>query len=383
MTSLPPYHAINDAETLRWLAVDLASETLLAVDTESNSLHAYREQVCLIQLSTRTADYIIDPLLVEDISPLGVLLADPKIEVLFHAAEYDLMSLKRDYGITVANLFDTMVAAQVLGINHYGLSSLLKRYFNIKLDKSHQRDDWGKRPLSADSLRYAQMDTHYLPDLRDRMLDDLNAIGLVEETRELFAEAASVPLPDHSFDPEGYWKLGRPKELRRHEMSVLRELYLWREAAAEMEDVPIFKIMSNKTMLNIATTIPHNSQQLGQIRGLHSGFIRRYGDEVVEAIHRGRKGASNLPQPPPIPQPPPPEIADRYTTLQQWRKKKGVERGMRSEVIINKDVLWDLAYQTPQTLEAVQTVTGLGPRRMEIYGEELVTMMAEFNGEQP
>src|SRR5690606_29531 len=132
-------------------------------DTESNSLYAYRERVCLIQLSTRSRDYILDPLIIVDMSPLAPLLADPGVEKVFHAAEYDLICLHRDYGFIVNNLFDTMVAARICGYKAIGLGSLLSEFLGVELDKRHQRDDWGERPLPPDSLRYAQMDTHYLP----------------------------------------------------------------------------------------------------------------------------------------------------------------------------------------------------------------------------
>ena len=143
---------IAQPESLWRLANKLSAESLLAVDTESNSLYAYREQVCLIQFSTNEQDYLIDPLVLDDLSPLAQLFANPGIEKIFHAAEYDLICLKRDFGFTVNNIFDTMMAARVLGRNAVGLATILEVEFNVHVDKRCQRADWGQRPLDRKSV---------------------------------------------------------------------------------------------------------------------------------------------------------------------------------------------------------------------------------------
>jgi ribonuclease D len=177
----PPAVYIEHDDDFRQLIEQLTNEPLIAIDTESNSLHAYKERVCLVQLSTRSADYIIDPLRVADLSPLGDLLSNADIEKVFHAAEYDLMCLKRDYGFSIVNLFDTMIAARITGHKAIGLSKLLAEYCGVEGDKSHQRDDWGQRPLSEEGLLYAQMDTHFLPQLRDILTNRLQEMGRLRE----------------------------------------------------------------------------------------------------------------------------------------------------------------------------------------------------------
>jgi ribonuclease D len=139
----------------------------VAVDTESNSLFAYREQVCLVQFSTTQADFLVDPLALADLTPLAPLFADPKIEKVFHAAEYDLLCLKRDFGFSFANLFDTMLAGRILGRKEIGLGAMLEAFYGVQADKRHQRANWGQRPLPAPLLEYATLDTHYLIPLRD------------------------------------------------------------------------------------------------------------------------------------------------------------------------------------------------------------------------
>jgi len=374
--NLPPFRYIDNAETLRWLAVELANETLIAVDTESNSLHAYKEQVCLVQLSTREQDFIIDPFPIEDLSPLGVLLEDPDIEVVLHAAEYDLMTLKRDYGFEINNLFDTLIAARVIGYDSFGLAALLETHFDVKPDKSHQRDNWGRRPLLDDMLQYAQMDTHYLPRLRDILRRELDEAGRMAEAMELCKEAEVVPAADNNTDPNGYWNIGRPKDLSLREMAILRELYLLREKLAEAQDRPTFKILSNNAMIRLAKEAPSSEGDLKDIRGVGGGHVRRYGDDLLSAIQRGKNAP--LPEEPPLPTPPDPVIADRFVVLQQWRKHKGIERGVGSDVVLAKGVLWELARTLPETHEELAELDGIGPERLALYGDDLLNVLSEM-----
>jgi len=174
---LPPPKLITKAGDLQQLVDKLALESIIAVDTESNSLFAYQEQVCLIQFSTQQYDYLVDPLALDDISSLEPIFSSPEIEVIFHAAEYDLLCLKRDFGFTFTNLFDTMVAARTLGQEAVGLGSLLKAKFGVAVEKKYQRANWGQRPLPEDMLQYAQLDTHYLIALRDILKQELITNG--------------------------------------------------------------------------------------------------------------------------------------------------------------------------------------------------------------
>lgn len=364
---------IDDTEQFRWLAVELAQEPLLALDTESNSLHAYRGVVCLVQLSTRDRDFIIDPQTITDLSPLGVLLADPTIEIVMHAAEYDLRLFQRDYDFKIENLFDTMVAARVLGHHYHGLASIMKHYFGVSMDKRHQRDNWGARPLPHDSLRYAQMDTHYLPELRDLLQAELIEMGRWEEAQELFEEAQHVPPAEDVYDPEGFWDLGRSNRLKKHEMGVLREVYLLREELAAAEDVPVFKIFPNKVLVRIARAMPRTLHQLSTVRDMPGVQVRRYGEDILDAVERGRQ--VRLPPPPPLPRPPAPEVARRYLTLQEWRKHKGLERGVESDVVLTKDIMWQLARHVPETVDELREIKGLGPQRIALYGDSILSAL--------
>ena len=177
---------VTRAEVLRRMVENFRRVSILAVDTESNSLYAYQERVCLIQFSIPGADYLVDPLALEDLSPLAPLFKFPGIEKIFHAAEYDLICLKRDFGFEFENLFDTMLAARMLGREAIGLGAMLQAEFGVKLNKRYQRANWGQRPLPPDQLDYARLDTHYLIPLRSRLKAALESNGLWQLAKEDF-----------------------------------------------------------------------------------------------------------------------------------------------------------------------------------------------------
>lgn len=373
---LPPIVYIDDDHRLHEIMPSLMRASAIAVDTESNSLHAYRERVCLIQISTREADYIIDPLTIGNMQPLAPIFASREIEKIFHAAEYDLMCMKRDYGFHFSNLFDTMVAARVCGLRQVGLGALLTEFIGVHLDKSHQRDDWGQRPLPSSSLHYAQMDTHYLPELRDHLHERLVNMCREVEAHESFDELCKVRPAANQFDPQGFWRIALPNHLTSRQAAILRELYLWREQQAERRDVPPFKVVSDKTLIALAQRAPGSLSELAHTDGLGEGGVRRYGRDLLRLIERGKHGA---PLEPPAPEP----VADArvvevYTALRDWRRNRAVERDVESDVIVSRDVLWAMAETLPTTSEALQMIPGLGPWRLHTYGEELLSIIQRY-----
>src|SRR5574341_1631298 len=189
---MPPPVWVDKPNQFNQMIADLSTQSRIAVDTESNSLHAYREQVCLMQFSTPKIDYVVDPLALEDHSLLAPIFNNLKIEKIFHAAEYDLICLRRDFGFEFSNLFDTMHAARVLGYQYVGLDNLLAEKFKVKMDKRHQKADWGERPLTPAQVDYARLDTHYLFDLRDLLEAELSEKNRLELAQEDFVRACEV-----------------------------------------------------------------------------------------------------------------------------------------------------------------------------------------------
>lgn len=372
---LPSAVYIRTDKALRQVIQTLEQTDLLAIDTESNSLYAYHERVCLLQLSTRKTDYIIDPLTINDMRPLGRLFANPAIEKVFHAAEYDIIGLKRDFEFEFANIFDTMVAARLCGIDAPGLNTLLETLFNVTVDKKHQRDNWGKRPLPTDSLIYAQTDTHYLPQLRDILYGKLCENGLLEEALEVSNEACYTTHTPSQFDPEGYWPIGRSHRLNRRQMAILQALYLVREDIARQHNTPPFKVLNNAVLITLARQAPTSLTDLRQVRGVNNRLLRHSGTAILEAITAG--GNARLPHPPRQKPPASPRVMQRYAALRQWRRLRADERGVASEFIISKSLLWALAQEAPRSQEDLQKITGLGPWKRSQYGDEILAVLRE------
>ncbi len=284
--------------------------------------------------------------------------------------------MKRDFGFTFRSLFDTMVAARICGSRTIGLNNLLADIIGIQSDKSHQRDDWGERPLSKASLLYAQMDTHYLPTLRDYFHQLLSEKGLWTEAAETFAELTNVPPSSHTFDPDGFWRLGKPNQLRLRSMAILRELYLWREDSARRADVPPFKILQDKTLVAIAQTAPSSLDELSHVDGMTAGLMRRFGNDVLRQVTRGSK--ADIPAAPPTEPPADPFVVEVYTALREWRKSRAEARGVEADVIVSRDALWTLAERRPETVEAMKSIPGLGEWRRQTYGADLLEVLKKF-----
>ena len=276
-----PVH-VADPAALQTLITSLRAEPVLALDTESNSFHVYKERVCLLQLSTPTADYIVDPIAV-DVRPLGQVLCDGR-ETVLHGADYDVRCLKRDFGWSLPNLFDTMVAARRLGVVGLGLSALVEGRFGIRLSKAHQRSDWGRRPLTRDQLAYAALDTHYLLPLREALLVDLEAKGMTAAAREEFARIAGARPHERVFDPEGWRKMKGSRDLGVPERAILRSLWIARERRAEELGRPPFKVLGEQQLVEISKRKPEGLEALARISGVTPAVIRNFGEDALRAV---------------------------------------------------------------------------------------------------
>lgn len=279
---LVPATLVADAPAVEALASRLAGEPSIAFDTESNSFHVYRERICLLQLSTRTESFIVDPLAV-DVAPLGRVLCDGR-EVVVHGADYDIRCLKREWGWVLPRLFDTMAAARRLGRAGLGLSALVESQFGVRLSKSSQRSDWGRRPLTREQIAYAALDTHFLLPLRDALAGELEARGAADEARKEFDRIAAVEPHERVFDPEGWRRLKGARDLDAAGRQVLRALWLAREEQARAADRPPFKVLAEQTMVELARRRPRAPEELQRVPGVTPAVLRRLGDAIEDAI---------------------------------------------------------------------------------------------------
>ena len=368
---------VDTPDALMTLMRRLDQEPVIAVDTESNSLHAYFEKVCLVQFSVPGADYLLDPLALSDLSPLVPIFADPAIEKVFHAAEYDVMVLKRDHGFQFANLFDTMIASRVLGWPYHGLGSILGERFGVVQDKRMQRHNWARRPLSADEMEYARLDTHYLLPLRDMLLTELKETRLLVEAKEMFAEVTAAVWNGGAFDPHGFWRIRGTRELDPAGLATLRELYLFRDREARRRDRPPFKVIADATLFRLAKARPRTHSDLGRVKGMTPYLIRRYGRQLLQAIAQGQRARPPSPPRQHNHRRPAPEVTTRYEALRAWRKARAAQRGVEPDVLVSNAALMALARRRPETLTELKAMGILGPVKRRKYGKEILQVLRQ------
>lgn len=373
------YRLVTSPTDLSGMLSILCQEPRISVDTESNSFYAYYERVCLIQFSIPEYNFVLDPLAfaadgtIQALDALAEVFANPAQEKLFHAAEYDIMCLKRDFGFEFANLFDSMVACRILGWPQCGLASLLETHFNTHLDKHLQRMNWGQRPLPKEALIYAYQDTYYLLDLQKVQLAELERLDRIAEARDEFARLCQIPAAHKIFDPDGFWRIKGARDLEPSQRAVLRELYVAREEIAQAVDQPPVKIMADEALLRLAQEQPEAYYDLQAQRILSPRQASRYGDRMLQAIRQGRQN--------PPPQyvnnhaRPSEEVLNLYETLRDWRRQRATKRSVEPDVILSNAALWAMARQPPRTLEEIRTLDVMGPWKLNTYGPDLLQLL--------
>ncbi len=331
---------VTDAHGLARLVERLSREQCIVIDTESNSFHRFPDRVCLVQIAAGGRAWVIDPLemTTDDVAPLGVLLADPDIEKVIHAASNDIRVLDKEWSFRVANVFDTSIAAQFCGMRRIGLDSVLLDALGVAIvkSKSLQRADWTVRPLPDEALQYAVDDVLHLQDLRDELVRRLEELGRAqwakEECRRLENVRYRTPDP-----PEiAFLNTKGSRALGPQELAVLRELYVFRYNEGMRRDMPPFKIMSDAVLTTIAAA---GHDELGEIEGIPPNSLRRYGKRLQRARERGLAS-------PPVTRPrngnsnsngaegrPTREQIDLLRALKAWRNERGEELSLDPALI--------------------------------------------------
>jgi ribonuclease D len=282
-----PPRLITRDDDLTAIAPVLAAEKHLAVDTETDSFYAYTPRVCLIQLSCNRSDYLVDPLTIRDLSPLARLFSDPGVEKILHAAENDIIGLKRDFGLSVRPIFDTAIACSLLGRRQLALSRILFEEFGVKSDKKLQRCNWANRPLSDEQLSYAQQDTYFLIELRHRLHRRLLDRDLWGTAQERFQRLEALRLkPEKPPDPKSYLRLPGAETLSPDSLQVLKALFAYRKRLAMKSNRAPFRIMTNEVLVRLARELPQDLHSLLRVRGLP----RWFGGRSAQALLRLLKG---------------------------------------------------------------------------------------------
>lgn len=360
------------------VAAAAAEDGRLAVDTEADSLHSYYHKVCLIQVTAAGDNFVIDPLALVDgsLAPLWKVMEDPRCPVLMHGADYDIRVLDRDYGVRIRGLVDTQLMAQVLGEPKTGLASLLEAELGVVLDKKFQRADWGRRPLKAAQVAYAAADTAFLADLAGRLERRLDELGRTEWAKEEFARLEKVRHRQPEPDPLAFERVKGVRALKKAARNRAFSLFEWRERTAQSLDIPPFKVLGNKPLVDLAATRPKNGRELVAVSGIGPRFARRWGDAVIalladpdrapERCRRERR----------------PELAAgqirRLKRLAAVRDEVAAELFLDPGLLCPKACLTAAARQTPQcaSLDDLRDA-GLIGWRLDVLGERFLTAVDE------
>ncbi len=377
-----PWEWIDTPEGIARVAEAIQKESVIGLDTESDSFHHYQEQVCLIQASIGPRDYLIDTMAIRDLAPLNKPLADPAREIVINGADYDVVCLKRDFGIRIGKLFDTALAAQLLGYAATGLSALLERHFNVKVSKQLQKDEWFRRPLTEAQMSYALNDIRYLVELRERIRRELEKLNRLEWAEEEFALLTKREWKREPFQPADFWRIRGSRDIARRDQAILRELAVMRDGRARAINRPPFKVISDQALKDIARTKPRSARSLRRIRGVSDLMIRRFGREILEAVHRGLElPEKELPSPPKGERRPgDPAASRRLDQLRRWRRDKAARLELDPGVLAPLNTLKAIARSGAASLKDLQEIAEVSRWRTREFGPEWLEAMNGARG---
>ena len=365
---------IRSPEALARLAQSLAGSRAFGLDTESDSLFHHREKVCLVQIASQDGEcHLVDTLVLRDLSPLAPVMADASVVKVLHGADYDVTTLKRDFAFGFASLFDTMIAARLLGRPQLGLAAVAGGELGVSLSKDNQKDDWSRRPLSPQQEAYAAADVAHLVELEHRLSLQLESLGRLAWLREECEAVAALPPAARRRDPDAYLAIKGAKRLAPRALAVLRELVAWRESRAEQTDVPPFKILGNEALLRLAA-LPAAGPGLGSSLPPR---LRSRESEIREALARAHAlGEANLPTVPRSARPIPPEpVVRRSARLRAWRSAKAAELKLDVSVVLPQRLIDKLAEAAPRDGDGLEAIEGLRRWRIQAFGREILAAL--------
>jgi ribonuclease D len=369
------YLLLDKVPAVQEYLLTLGSSPAMAIDVEADSLYSYQEKVCLVQISTPSANVILDPLGArEGLHALGPLLADTRIRKVFHGADYDLRLLKKDYGFEIHSIADTMIAAQLVGRSMFGLAALLSEEFGLALEKKYQRANWAHRPLDPQYLRYAALDTAYLLLLWQRLRTQLVQLGRLEWAEEEFRLLEGIT-PAPAREPSCFDVKGSNRLLPR-ELGILQNLVQVRDQAAHAWDRPPFKVLSDQVLLQWAQSPPRRHDQVLRTPAANQGTLRHLAPQVLEAVQRAEATPlldcphRNTARFTPLSS----EQRERLARLKHVREQVAQRLGLSPGLLVSLETLRKMCYLQPQ--EAVELVeTTLKRWQQQVLGAQLKAIL--------
>ena len=374
------YEYIDNEQGLSRMQEQLRRADRISIDLESDSYHRYGEKIALIQLSDGKHIFLLDPFSV-DLSTVAPLFMDRSREKIFHDVDYDGRMLLTYLGVKPFPIFDTMIAARMLGKEKVGLADLLNEYFGLDLDKGLQKADWSQRPLTIEMLKYGALDVAYLLPLRDRLADEMEKTGRTEWAREEFARLVNnlEPMPEREVN---VLKFKGARELLPRQLAVLEKLLQWRERKAKAFDVPSFKVIGNERLLRIAERHPSNRRELEETQILSPRQLARFGNEITAAVQKGFKvPVSKLPLFPKQAHQKRDLAAERILrNLKAMRDRKAGELKLDPGFLMPNGLLKAIAKTKPEDMSDMRKSGLLKNWQLEIMGEDLIKAVRHAAG---
>ncbi|MBK8012224.1 MAG: HRDC domain-containing protein [Deltaproteobacteria bacterium] len=386
-----PFSVMDTGDTrMASVVASLAREPRLALDTESNSFHSYHEKICLIQVSTPTQDYVLDPLRAGLPDTLRSLLSSEDRLLVLHGADFDVRSFKRTFHLKLGLLFDTHVAASLLGRSDLGLKALVHAELGQEISKDEQRSDWSRRPLSERQLEYARQDTRFLLALAERLEEQLVSLGRLDWLKEECERLREVQPSERVFDPEAYMRIKGARTLGARGRRVLRAAYLWREQVADASDVAPFRVLRNDQMIRLGVAADRDalmsSLELTASKWLPRELDRRGLVDALEATAPPMPPAQRTPQDATGretweagsrgPGKPSGRLDEatrlRFERLAAVRNAAAARLGLDPGFFLSNSFLRRVALAPPASLEDLARMEGITRWRCDVVGEELL-----------
>jgi len=367
------YKFIESDEELKSVCEDLLKEKTIGVDLEADSMHCFKEKICLIQMASSTQAFLIDPFEIKAVSPLITLLEDNRVIKVFHGADFDIRSLDRDYNARVNNLFDTEIACRFLGIKERGLAALLKKNFDVDVDKKFQKVDWARRPLNQDMIEYSVGDVAHLTQLHDIIHQKLVANGRLSWAREEFDIQTAVRYEDNHVLPL-FKKFKGAGKMDNRSLAVLENLLQMRLLIARKKDQPLFKIISNASLVTMAMSRPGTVDHMVKTNALSKRQADMYGNLCTDAIGRAMELAHNeLPSYPKTRRPKKDaRVQERIERLKKMREKLSGSLGIEPGFLLNNTMIDSIAVQNPATTEDLLKIEQLRKWQVAAIGDKIL-----------
>ena len=370
------YEIIDTPAKLNHIVQHLETAKTVAVDLEADSMYHYKEKVCLLQISTKHQNALIDPLAVKDLSPLAPLFSDNAVKKIFHGSDYDIRSLHRDFKIEINNLFDTQLASMFVGCRQTGLSAVVKKHFNIILEKKFQKKDWSVRPLPENMMRYAASDTIHLIPLSEILIQELQKQKRLDWVLEECQYLSRMRYPPVNNDPL-FIKFKGAGRLNSQRLNVLEALLQLRNRIAAAKDRPVFKVFNNRALMEIAYMQPTSVPQLVKMNVISSRQINMYANAIIKDVKSAMQTPSHkLPSFPfrrtsPISQ----RVHQRIDALKIWRNLKAQHLDLDPGLVCSKSLMTAIARQKIRTSQDLHTIAQMHKWRVQAFGDEITGIL--------